>query len=790
MNSEKKNDENNKENEQKIKESKIIKQEILMTFNEENEKNGKNIIYNEVGVNKKIKYISLDLLLKKIVIDDFLENNVLLIYHFCQQCFCFIETKILFTKINNCYNFFRSQGALPKHLSNIITFFNILVIEMYQYYKEINEDNPSLILVKNFYENIIKDFKEESLQNNKNENSLNIRVSFKGNNMIDLPENDENYKINLTKNINRSYFKKINNENLNKDEERQTNWYCKNFYSINDNNNSNNNENKINFYPNDYENYNKKENKISNNNKINGPEIVEKKINRNNCKNAKKEHNLEEIINIDDNINDIKKANNKENILVKNSTNNLGIYKLEDELDIYKKHEKVNNVTKSRRTLFDNINYSNTSKTLDLIDNEEELLCSKTTKTYNIIEEKNEKKNENYSKEKKHFHIFGFLKKSKEKKLNKRSCDVIRKSIKDYNNLRKSIKIYKTQDEHILSNIKDIKNFLLTKNPNLDTIKNSILFYKNINKLYPEKIKNENMKTEKLKKCNTEDNLLKKKKKIKETKEYFDVSDWDEKDIGNKLMLISESLLNKIQRKELYKAVYLKKNKYKICPNVMENIEKFNRLSFFIILDILSYDSPKDRAKMIEKWAKIAEYCKKINNFNDLFAINSALNNYIVTGLNLTFKEIQKKTISLIKEIKKFCDCKGNYKTLRDYISNLKPGEYYLPYLGILLRDLTFFEEKSKYIINGVLINLEKIEKIQKTLDIFFKFRYLEKKEINKIPKELNFLENLENLKEEKLEKIANNIEPNFNYAQKKIKRFTEIDKKYFSNESKISSKD
>ena len=272
------NDNENKEHPiLKRKESKSIKPEILLTFNEEDEKKDINIVYNEMGVVKKIKYISLDLLLKKIVIDDFLENNILLIYHFCQQCFCFIDTITLFTKINNCYIFFRSQGALPKYLSNIITFFNILVIEMYQYYKEINEDNPSLILVKNFYENIIKDFKEESLQNNKNENSLNIRVSFKGNNMIDLPENDENYKINLTKNINRSYFKKINNENLNKDEERQTNWYCKNFYSINDNNNSNNNENKINFYPNDYENYNKKENKISNNNKINGPEIVEKK---------------------------------------------------------------------------------------------------------------------------------------------------------------------------------------------------------------------------------------------------------------------------------------------------------------------------------------------------------------------------------------------------------------------------------------------------------------------------------------------------------------------------------
>ena len=222
----------------------------------------------------------------------------------------------------------------------------------------------------------------------------------------------------------------------------------------------------------------------------------------------------------------------------------------------------------------------------------------------------------------------------------------------------------------------------------------------------------------------------------------------------------------------------------------MENIDKFNRLSFFIILDILSYEFPKDRAKMIEKWSKIAEYCKTINNFNDLFAINSALNNYIVRGLSLTFKEVSKKNLTLIKELNKFCDCQGNYKRVRDYITNLKPNEYYLPYLGILLRDLSFFEENSKYIINGILINLEKIEKIQKTLDIFFKFRYLEKKKIDKIPTQLNFFENLEIIREEKLEERANDIESNINYPKKVKKILTYIDKKYFLNESKAFNKD
>ena len=118
---------------------------------------------------------------------------------------------------------------------------------------------------------------------------------------------------------------------------------------------------------------------------------------------------------------------------------------------------------------------------------------------------------------------------------------------------------------------------------------------------------------------------------------------------------------------------------------------------------------------------------------------------------------------------------------MRNHIVHLKQEDYYIPYLGMLLRDLAFNEESSKYIINGVLINLEKIEKVQKIIDKFFRFKTLAKKEIDKIPTQLKFFENLENIKEEKLEKIINNIEPNFNYCQKKFKRPTYIDTKYFS---------
>ena len=270
------------------------------------------------------------------------------------------------------------------------------------------------------------------------------------------------------------------------------------------------------------------------------------------------------------------------------------------------------------------------------------------------------------------------------------------------------------------------------------------------------------------------------------TKGFFSILDWKTEEIGDELIYVTKKLLKKIERKELYKAIFLGKDKDKKSPNVIENIDKFNKLTFFIIEDIISYDYPSDRAKVIDKWIQVAEYCKSQKDYNDCIAINSALHSYIITGLNLTFKEIKNKTNNMMKSIGKFCSCNGNYKNIREEIKKLdNKKEIYYPYLGMMLRDITFLEESSKYLVEGELINFEKIEKVQNLLENNFRFKNKEnkKEDKNKIIHELNFFEHLEMNTEDYLESIANQIEPKFslNEGKKEFKRGTEIDRKYFN---------
>jgi hypothetical protein len=321
-------------------------------------------------------------------------------------------------------------------------------------------------------------------------------------------------------------------------------------------------------------------------------------------------------------------------------------------------------------------------------------------------------------------------------------------------------------------------------NSTLEIIKNNIKLYSDYMKL-----------KDKQKKISTNATFNIKFSKISLGKQHnnlficFSILNYEPEEIGEALIAISKNVLKKIERRELYRAIFLKKNKEKKCPNIVECITKFNKLTSFIMEDILSYDYPNIRAKVIHKWLKVANYLKQRKDHNDCFAIFSAINHYTITGLQLTKKEMKLHYISLEKKIKEYCTFEGNYKNFREEIRNcVKRDEFFLPYLGLLLRDISFYEANFDYILDDCLINVEKIKKIQEIIDEFFYFKSIkdENKNVNKYPEELNFFKRLEIIKEDDLEILANKLEPKFILTDfpQKIKRLTKMDIKYFQNKT------
>ena len=660
----------------------LLSSKMTQEFTEEDELEGISIAYKEQD--KKIKLISLDLLLKKIIFENFIEKNPIQIFSFCQQCYCFMDKEIMFNKIFNCYNFYKEKKLPIKQIGNLIKFLCILVIELYEYYTKMKLDDPTIVLLKTIYNSLFFEICE----------TINKEEEKKA-------EEEENFNINDFQNKLEEY----NDEEL-------------------DNNNNDKNDDVF-------------KDRCSENLQEDTNEVSRERFG---TIAARKEDGRFSSY-LDDN----NEKNDKE--LISRNTINIG-FKKEDKKS--KKNEK---------------------------------------------EKKKEEKEEKKKKKGLGLHFF-HMKKEKPVKVEDKNAkedqereDEMQEKFRQIQALKKTT--FSTPEEEMLNCIRSIIMLFSLEEPNkrdLSQAKRNLDFYKDIYKKIAEaigkplpEVKNRHAMVKSV----TVGNVSKKHKlKLHENDGFFNVLDWEKKDIGEKLISISKQLINKVHRREIYKAVFLKKNKDKTSPNVMENIDKFNRLTFFIIQDILSYDFAKDRGKIMEKWIKIADYCRGRKDYNDCVAINSALNNYIITGLKKTNNELNKEKKDLLKQINRFCRYQGNYKKLREDMKNLGPTDFYVPYLGMILKDIAFFEENSKYLVNDVLINFEKLENVQMAVSEFFNFKNTIDKENPSIPEELNFFEKLEDLKESDMEQLANNLEPEFKlYSNKKReKRQTNIDKKYFAD--------
>ena len=684
-----------------MKRKSFITKKLTKEFVEEEEEKEINIKYKEHG--KKMVAISLDLLLKKIVNENFLEENPIKIYSFCQQCFCFIERDILFNKIFNCYDYYKNKKITMSSFCKLIKFLNVLVIEMFDYYiTTIKLDDPIVRSLDDFYRLLLAEIIQIINDNEKEkEDEKNSNPDFNSKEFQNIIEDEKVFNENL---ISKDNTDLIQNRNCiySLDEEKE---------------------------PGKRERFNT---------------LIYK--NKDNA-NIKKEQNKNLNTSKNNNISDDKTKNNQ----IKDT------YKI-----------KLKPETKKENKHFKNIN--------------------------NKKEEKKGSKN-----------VLLNIKKEKPVKLqNKNDKEKEKEKITPNINRINAIKKEKIcPEEEIFSEIANVRILFsdVPKKRDIELAKKKINFYKDLKIKLPEFIGKpikENVPTKTrhtLLKSVTVGNLNKKHKlKLHNNDKYFNILEWEINEIGEKLISCSKTLINKVQRREIYKGIFLKSKKNETSPNVMENIDKFNRLTFFIIQDILSYDFAKDRAKIYEKWVKIANYCKERKDYNDCIAINSALNNYIITGLNKTLNELNRETKEIMKSLGKFCRYQGNYKMLREDMANLPYNSFYIPYLGMILKDIAFFEENSKYIINDVLINFEKLENVQLAVSQFFNFQN-GKDTINSIiPDELWFFENLEDLKESDLDELANKLEPEFKlYAnKKKEKRKTNIDKMYFTdlNLKKNNNKD
>lgn len=188
-------------------------------------------------------------------------------------------------------------------------------------------------------------------------------------------------------------------------------------------------------------------------------------------------------------------------------------------------------------------------------------------------------------------------------------------------------------------------------------------------------------------------------------------------EIARQLMLIENIYLRNILTEELLSGKWRKKNKEQLAPNILAYINWFNRITTWIISEIVTGLTLKRRTKLIEKFIEIGDHSLSINNFNTLMEVASALNQGPIYRLKQSWSTISDKHKEMWDRINDIMSPECNYSNLRKRIKEWSTEETNnrLPYLGLFLQDLLAYEEiPSK--TSEDLINFQKMRKITNTM--------------------------------------------------------------------------
>ena len=263
----------------------------------------------------------------------------------------------------------------------------------------------------------------------------------------------------------------------------------------------------------------------------------------------------------------------------------------------------------------------------------------------------------------------------------------------------------------------------------------------------------------------------------------FDIFSWDPIEIARQITIFTQYLYRNIGCQELLLSGWTKSDKMEKSPNVSKLIIRFNKITKWIMEEILSYDSATDRAKVIEIFIKVAAELRNLHNLNDCFAIMTTFNHLSIKRLKRTWNKVTAEAKNIQSELSKLCSILKNFDKIKteflDYKNNIKDintlQEGCIPYLAPYLKDLAFLEEGQKYFNQNKLININKIFIVGRIIrnikeSQMFVYGY-------KPVYSLAILSDPDPLDDDELTSLSESIEPKFTLEKKtKIKRKTNSD--------------
>lgn len=124
----------------------------------------------------------------------------------------------------------------------------------------------------------------------------------------------------------------------------------------------------------------------------------------------------------------------------------------------------------------------------------------------------------------------------------------------------------------------------------------------------------------------------------------------------------------------------------------------FNQVSFWVAAAVCRVEDIALRGWMIEFFITIAVECRKQRNYSSMMAVMSGLNNISISRMKRAWVEVLPENLASWEDLGRLMNTKSNYGNYRSELDSIETG--YVPFTGVLTRDITFIEEGNTYFVD------------------------------------------------------------------------------------------
>ncbi|ELK01546.1 Rap guanine nucleotide exchange factor-like 1 [Pteropus alecto] len=191
-------------------------------------------------------------------------------------------------------------------------------------------------------------------------------------------------------------------------------------------------------------------------------------------------------------------------------------------------------------------------------------------------------------------------------------------------------------------------------------------------------------------------------------------------DIANHLTAFHWELFRCVHELEFVDYVFHGERGRRETANLELLLQRCSEVTHWVATEVLLCEAAGKRAQLLKKFIKIAAICKQNQDLLSFYAVVMGLDNAAVSRLRLTWEKLPGKFKNLFRKFENLTDPCRNHKSYRDVISKMKAPV--IPFVPLILKDLTFLHEGSKTLVDG-LVNIEKLHSVAEKVRTVRKYR-------------------------------------------------------------------